>query len=115
MKIDFPAWFTRIHNITITIHPEDTLPATDPIEHIKNRSQILNKNLRELCTLRGVKYKSAHKLRHGHGVWGYENAKDMSQLKALSQNMMHSTIATTDQYGDFTHDRVGQIIGQLGQ
>jgi integrase len=37
----------------------------------------------------GVKYKSPHKLRHGHAVYALK-------LKAISQNLMHSTIGIMD-------------------
>jgi len=54
---------------------------------------------------------SPHKIRHGHGVYGIKRAKTIAELKALSQNMMHETVATTDGiYGQLADDDVTRII-----
>lgn len=72
--------------------------------------------LRELCEIAGIPYKSPHKIRHGFGVYGVKKAKDMGQLKAVSQNMMHSNIGITDGiYGRLAEDELGDIIGSLGE
>ncbi len=59
----------------------------------------------------GVEAKSPHKIRHGHGVYGLKHAKTMEEYKALSQNMMHESVATTDKtYGVLIRDDVKNII-----
>ena len=66
--------------------------------------------LRQLCEIAGIEWKSPHKIRHGHGVYGIKHAKTMAEYKALSQNMMHDNVATTDGYSDLVDDEVGDII-----
>jgi len=62
----------------------------------KNRNQALNKRLRLLFEEAGLEYKSAHKFRHGHAVYGLQHASTMADYKAVSMNLMHEDIRTTD-------------------
>ena len=62
----------------------------------KNRNLALNKRLRLLFQAAGLKYKSAHKFRHGHAVYGLQHASTMADYKAVSMNLMHEDIRTTD-------------------
>lgn len=39
---------------------------------------------------------SPHKFRHGHAVYALKMARDVSGLKAVSQNLMHENLAITD-------------------
>jgi integrase len=71
--------------------------------------------LRALCERVGVEYYSAHKLRHGHAVYALKHAKTMAELKAISQNLMHSSIGITDGiYGRLVDDDVNRVITHLG-
>ncbi len=45
------------------------------------RSKELRKEMVKLCKMAGVKFRSAHKLRHGHAVFGIKNAKNIQELK----------------------------------
>lgn len=72
--------------------------------------------LKVLCDRAGVDYLSPHKLRHGHGVYGVKNAKDISELKAISQNLMHENIGITDGiYGKLADDDLSEIISKFGK
>jgi integrase len=83
-------------------------------ERIKTRQDNFRDDLIKLCELAGVKYKSAHKFRHGHAVYAMKRAKDLSQLKAISQNLMHSTVGITDGiYGNLVNDDVHNMIASL--
>ena len=62
----------------------------------KNRNLALNKRLRLLFQAAGLEYKSAHKFRHGHAVYGLQHAQTMADYKAVSMNLMHEDIRTTD-------------------
>lgn len=76
----------------------------------------LASSMKELCEMAGVEYKSPHKLRHGHGVYGVSKAKNIKQLQSVSQNMMHAHLEmTTGVYGKLEHEVVGEIIGKLGR
>lgn len=41
-------------------------------------------------------YPSPHNFRHSHAVFALENAKDVSALKAVSQNLTHENLVITD-------------------
>lgn len=72
------------------------------------------KYLRELCNRAGVKYHSPHKLRHGHAVFALKHARDMKDLKAISENLMHSTVGITDGiYGRLVEDDRRNLIRGL--
>ena len=96
---------------THDLQPADVNPAK---ERIKTRQDNFRDDLKQLCAIAGVKYKSAHKFRHGHTVWALKRAKDMEQLKAISQNLMHSTVGITDGiYGNLVNDDVHNVISSL--
>ena len=40
----------------------------------------------------GLPYKSAHKFRHGHAIYGLQHAQTMAVNKAVSMNLMHEDI-----------------------
>lgn len=83
-------------------------------ERIKTRQDNFRDDLMQLCEIAGVKYKSAHKFRHGHTVYALKRAKDMEQLKAISQNLMHANVGITDGiYGKLASNDVHNVISSL--
>lgn len=63
----------------------------------------------------GMPYYSPHKFRHGHAVYALKQAKDMAQFKAISQNLMHNSVTTTDSiYSIFSEDEVKTQLMNLG-
>ena len=62
----------------------------------KTRSQALQKRLELLFSLANVPFKSPHKFRHGHAVYGLLHAQTMADYKAVSMNLMHDSIEITD-------------------
>ena len=57
---------------------------------------------------------SPHKFRHGHAVYGLKGATDVSDLKAVSMNLMHSSIGITDSiYAVLSNQDVGERIAGL--
>ena len=80
----------------------------------KNRHQALDKRLRRLFSLAGLPYKSAHKFRHGHAVYGLLKAQTMADYKAVSMNLMHHDIKITDSiYAPILSDEVKKHIAGL--
>jgi integrase len=76
---------------------------------------VIERDVRLICERTGVPYLSPHKLRHGHVVHALKQARNLSELKGISQNIMHSSVVITDQvYGQFTHSDVKNIIANLG-
>ena len=79
------------------------------------RSRSYYKGLRALCTQAGVTYMSPHKLRHGHVMHALTNAKTPADWKAISQNVMHSGLGTTDEiYGILKDDEIASRIARMG-
>ena len=62
-----------------------------------NRGQTLSKRFRLLYQRANLEYKSPHKFRHGHAVYGVERCNTMAEYQALSRNLMHDSIKTTDE------------------
>jgi len=80
----------------------------------KNRHQALDKRLRRLFDLAGLPYKSAHKFRHGHAVYGLLKAQTMADYKAVSMNLMHHDIKITDSiYAPILSEEVKERIAGL--
>lgn len=73
----------------------------------RGKATSFDKRLRRLCEAAGIEYKSPHSLRHGHAVWALERCQTMADLKAVSQNLMHSSLGITDKiYSVLLDDQV---------
>jgi len=60
-------------------------------------------------------YYSPHKLWHDTTVFSLKNAKDISALKAISQNLMHANLSVTNGvYGVLSKMNVLEQIRRLG-
>jgi len=78
------------------------------------RRQILEKSIRLVCEMAGVKYRNPHQLRHGFTVYTVKRAKNREQLKAISQTLMHESVGTTDRiYAALAGDDVQAVIDSL--
>lgn len=83
-----------------------------PGEHRVNG---LVRRLQLLCARAGVEYLSPHKLRHGHIVWALERCNSLADFKAVSQNVMHESMQTTDaMYSGLLEADVAARIAGLG-
>jgi hypothetical protein len=61
-------------------------------------------------------YKSAHKFRHGHAVYGLQHAKTIADYKAVSMNLMHEDIKITDEiYAPILSNEIKDRIGRLNE
>jgi site-specific recombinase XerC len=81
----------------------------------RSREHSLADSVRRACERAGVKYLSPHKLRHGYAVYAIQRAATLADLKAVSQDMMHASMATTDGiYATLTGVQVGDRIATLG-
>ncbi len=70
----------------------------------ENRAGGLDKRLKRLYALAGLPYRSAHKFRHGHAVYGLLHARTPADVKAISMNLMHSSTRITDEIYSFLSD-----------
>lgn len=89
VRIQLPVgyWYTLIDPVT------QQLTADAPGVY---RAKILGRGLARLFQAVGLPALSPHKFRHGHAVYGLMHSKDMADLKAISQNLMHANIGITD-------------------
>lgn len=79
------------------------------------RSKELRHEITVLCEQANIPFRSVHKLRHGHAMFGIKNAQNIQELKAVSQNLMHSSISITDGiYGNLSGDELNSAIANLG-
>ena len=106
------AWYTRLDKTGMTIDGHDLIT---PDRKPGGKISPLSTGMKELCKLAGITYKSPHKLRHGFGTWGVKHTKNMAELKAISQNLMHANVGITDgTYGRLPEDDAFDIISGLG-
>jgi integrase len=67
------------------------------IEIGKHRDTLARKNLRLWLNKVGLPYHSPHKFRHGHIHYGIEHSKTIADFKAVSMNVLHSSMDITDE------------------
>jgi integrase len=102
-------WFAQVSPAMAKIIPD----AKRAGEH---RSSIATRDLKNWLKKVGLPYHSPHKFRHGHAVYALKNAKDVSALKAVSQNLMHENLTITDGvYGILSETDVRHQITTLGE
>jgi integrase len=76
----------------------------------------LEKRLKLLFSLANLEFKSPHKFRHGHAVFGLLHAQTMADYKAVSMNLMHESIEVTDSiYAPILHSDVQERIANLAE
>jgi integrase len=79
-----------------------------------NRNLAVSKRVRKFFELTDLPYKSPHKFRHGHAVFGLQHARTMADYQAVSTNLMHEDIRVTDSiYARLASDEVKQSITGL--
>lgn len=82
----------------------------------RTREHALADSVRRACGKAGVKYLSPHKLRHGHAVYALQNVATVADMKAVSQNLMHASMVTTESiYAMLTGTQVSDRIKAIGQ
>lgn len=80
----------------------------------EGRLKSIQDDIRLICGLADIPYRSPHKIRHGHVVYALKRAPDMETWKAVSQNIMHASTNTTDSiYGNLLDDDLGSVITNL--
>lgn len=105
---DFP-WFARFS-------PDTGLFDRKRNEIGEHRTSRANKDLKEWLDRVGLPYHSPHKFRHGNAVYSFKIAKTPADLKAISQNLMHSNLSITDGiYGILSKEDRQKTITHLGE
>lgn len=104
-------WFAPLCATTGELNLDATVDDIGEHRHVKVR-----RDLRQWCERVGLPYYSPHKFRHGHATYSLQQANDVGDLKAISQNLMHSSIKVTDAiYAVLERDTVKERIVNLGQ
>jgi integrase len=81
-----------------------------------HRTDRVRKDLRAWQKRVGLPFYSPHKFRHGNAVYALKRAKDIADLKAVSQNLGHSNISITDgTYARLASNDVQDRIESLGE
>lgn len=100
-------WYAVVSPVTRAII------ADPPGQH---RAQILRRGLAKLFKSANLPPMSPHKFRHGHATHALGQARDVGDLKAISQNLAHSSLTITDQiYAILDDTDVRRRIGRMGQ
>jgi integrase len=82
----------------------------------KQRDTRARKDLQEWLYRVNLPYHSPHKFRHGHAVYASRIAQNPSELKAVSQNLMHSSLSVTDGiYNILSDTDLAERITNLGK
>jgi len=106
LTLDHP-WFPNISPETGKLDQDNSFIG-------ENRHYGARKDLKEWLDKVGLSYHSPHKFRHGFAVYSLKHAKDISQLKAISQNMMHENISITDGiYGGLSSKDIENEISKI--
>lgn len=94
------SWYARLDSAG-NLDPRVIVPMT-----IENKDELkmkalhpysgFCKDLRKICKMAGVTYKSPHKARYGHIHLGFSKAKTAEERKAISINAMHESLSVTD-------------------
>lgn len=80
------------------------------------RVSIARKNLRAWLDKVGLPYHSPHKFRHGFVHYAMAHAQTIEDYKAISLNVMHSSMEITDQFYSVLNDnQVYERVSKLGK
>ena len=102
-------WYTPLHSFL----GSTSLAGAPPGRFRKGQ---LAASLSQLFRKAGLPPLSPHKFRHGHAVYGLKLAQDMGDLKAISMNLMHASLAVTDKTYAVLSDRdFHERIARLGR
>ena len=103
-------WYAHLGRWGEVLHDDGRADA----KSVRSKRTAFITSMKRVCEIAGVPYKSPHKLRHGHAVYGVKHARSIAELKAVSQNLMHSSIEITDGvYGNLTNEDARNILATL--
>ena len=82
----------------------------------EHRDRLARRNIKTWLTSVGLRYHSPHKFRHGHIHYGSARSKTIEDFKAVSMNVMHSSMKITDEfYSNLNSDEIQKRIERLGE
>ena len=82
----------------------------------EHRETLARRNIKAWLDSVGLPYHSPHKFRHGFTQYGQAHAKSIADFKAISLNLLHSSMEITDQfYSNINDGEVQNRISTLGK
>ena len=112
------SWFARLDR-NGNFDPRIIIPMTiDNKDELKARARYpyrdFCKDLKIVCEMAGVTYKSPHKARYGHIHLGMSKARTAEERKAISENAMHGSLSVTDEvYARMNSDHANKILASF--
>ncbi len=102
-------WFAPFSPYTCKIDP-------NMVSIGEHRDTLARRNIKAWLEGVGLCYHSPHKFRHGHIHYGLEQSKDIQDYKAVSMNVMHSSMKITDEfYSNLNDNEVQKRISSLNK
>ena len=112
-RLTFCNDFFGYPNINVAFGLKQRLVGDPPTRHRRNA---LNEQMQKILVRAGCPPLTAHKFRHGHAQYGLERATSLADYKAVSLNLMHSSLLTTDkEYAFLKTSNVAARIARLSQ
>ena len=82
----------------------------------EHRATLARRNIKEWIESKGLTYHSPHKFRHGHIQYGLAHSESIADYKAVSMNVMHSSMEVTDEfYSNLKDGDIQTRMGALGK
>ncbi len=79
------------------------------------RATAFHKDLRDWLSKSHIEYHSPHAFRRGHANFLFDRAKDMNDLEAVRENLMHESLTTTERYARQRRDQRKNRILQMSK
>ena len=106
---DHGYWFAPLSYENGNIDPKN-------LDCPKSRCSLVNRQLKLWQKSHGLPNYSPHKFRHGHVHYGMNNSRSISDYKAVSMNVMHSSMEITDEFYSVLNDNeLQKRIQNLGK
>jgi integrase len=77
----------------------------------EHRATLARMNIKGFLNNANLPYHSPHKFRHGHIQFGLAHSKSIADYKAVSMNVMHSTMEITDEFYSNLND--GEVQNRI--
>ena len=78
---------------------------------VESRNKSLRDDVKRLCSMAGIPYRSPHKFRRGHGVYAVKHSSNFEEFQAYSQNIGHEDPGTTFKYySRLSHNDIRDVI-----
>ncbi len=90
------------------------IKASASVQNVGATAANARSHMREYLKKIGQTYRRPHIWRHSHAIWGLMNSKSPAERKAISQNLMHGSLAITDSvYSQLKAQDRQKLINQI--